>query len=77
MAERCFALLPQVSKSTMKSAKRPAKAAPRASATEPRAPSINRLLKVLSDSDRALLLPHLTEQPLPLLREGHGRRRGK
>jgi CRP-like cAMP-binding protein len=58
--------LAQVSKSTMKSIKRPAKAAPRASATEPRAPSINRLLKALSDSDRALVLPHLTQQPLPL-----------
>ena len=51
----------------MKSVKRPSKTALRRSpAAEPRASSTNRLLGALSDSDYALLSPHLTARPLPV-----------
>jgi CRP-like cAMP-binding protein len=56
-----------VSVSAIKPVKRRTKVAARkSSVVEPRAITNNWLLEALSDSDRALLSPHLTEQTLPL-----------
>ena len=46
--------------------RRSEKAAPRKSSTAPRSVTNNLLLEALSDSDHALLSPHLKEQSLPL-----------